>query len=1736
MQTIDTAVQARLFENIILSIISVSGNVEHSDRQKEGENILVMMRFQETVEDILEHFRCSIAPNIQSVITQKDVNAVLDTLTEMANGKEPVVRSHLSWKYFERFSFDNCCTSAVLQDVKMLKKQDVDRNMVDILQTFGLETYFPERISLQKALSIDDHASADPNVKHIPWMILKNLISANSDFREKVLRDFWNPVKVKTSHDDLLEEFFSSDEDDTLQTQTYHPSDVFLAIFLCCDPFLKRLIVTKLSVCQFAVPILFGDFQNNDLVFSTWPINDIVLHGETETMITKKRHSVSFIRIGKGSVASKSKLINEFLRELNEHPTFIHKDCMLGKKNRRNVSNGMVEMTWLIPDQTVPMDSSEVNIREPLNIYNLRGDAQQFDRQLNILLLLSNLMVIVISYDDLQQGQFKSILKKVHSSNNSVILLTNMTSKSEDKISMTQYIAEMNVNKSKTRIISTLEKKRDEIAMLSSTDLKEKLTNNIAKLLSKNVDGIQIQTVRKNLPEGIRSDESKKCAIGRGLSESLLESCKQDGNPDNRKDTFLPLQGKHLWHEISKKEKELKRSKSNVFDKEETILRSIRQLRRNQTDICNKVPRAFSLFVETIVKYMEDEEVLQYFILWFKHMLNNQSRVLSKDLLQKFFHAFKKHESNKDNQEEECKSKAELDKAEDLLADASFGIEHFFREVGQVYEAFMHTKEDFHCEVAFGTLQILKKLPVVVAKLLHLGHSFEIMDGDAANVPQKWVTAVLKEVQSIVGTKRKIVTVSVLGIQSSGKSTLLNTMFGLEFAVSAGRCTRGIYTQLVPVKNIGSIDAEYLLVLDTEGLRAPERAGEKVHHDNEIATLVVGLADVVLLNLKGESIADMANILEIVITGLIRLKQVNKNLILRQSCIFIHQNVSKDAQLQLLQGNRNIVKNLDAMTRDVAIQENIANINNFADVIKFNPTKDIKYIPELFHGSPGMGPINQKYSLEVTDVQKCIVREIAQGIRSVTFENYLLHMKSLWQGIQAEDFIFSFRSILEVKSYGILESEYQRLNWELEELKLEWMNNNIKPRFQSFADSASIANCAQALISECKEVIEIKFEESDKVLQDFVKNSELQEHMEHYIFEKRFSMKAKKEQIEHDILQSIKLEKETCTYKLSSDDILTLKEKQITNTARELAKEFSGNKPTNDEMENEFQKMWTQFLNELASEIPQKTQKEKNAIMKEEIKHILFDLYPKHHGLLKTDLMSYAIDQHLSWPCLSEELLHFEVEPDHVSGKVSIKNVLTLFQTNYKPQARRILGDLSFEIENELDNLRRKENEFNRSQFSTIMKIIVTKFKEVNSRSSEYDFKLTPNLEIPVTLRVARHSFHQFQCMNRNYERKYGLQSRLEIKKPMVHQLFLDTCDKQAEEIIATNSLCNVLKISIEEKLQRELNLKMQREIMQRFNLRKHHLMKEVMEDLAKIGNFDIFMKYINSPETYVQKWLRKRTDEYIFQQNNNSGYSSYTSWLEITIPDIIDKIKDTVRLTTKQSHSKMRSWMQCFQQDIINNLALVLNNASFGLLSDHEIKNFDNFVLSIYKKLSELDTELLKTWKEKNPSDFTWGKENPYDCIFSFLWGCLSKCPWCKEPCQRADANHESGNTVHTCLQHRPAGIGGTSFKPTGEMSIESCNFDVQSTLQRSCGKWCGCPKEECEVYHPYSTYKTYMKDWDIEPLGDMSNSKYWNWFMAKFSEQLANYFKKKQSKIPASWKSLTVEEAVQSLSEIYV
>ncbi|KAK1784808.1 hypothetical protein P4O66_003479 [Electrophorus voltai] len=352
--------------------------------------------------------------------------------------------------------------------------------------------------------------------------------------------------------------------------------------------------------------------------------------------------------------------------------------------------------------------------------------------------------------------------------------------------------------------------------------------------------------------------------------------------------------------------------------------------------------------------------------------------------------------------------------------------------MGQIYESSisfqMGQKEDKESKLF---------LPKLAAQLMMSGHKMELMDGDAAHVPVVWVSAVLDELIKILGDQRVFV-LSVLGIQSSGKSTMLNAMFGLQFAVSAGRCTRGAFMQLVKVSEEmkSELNFDYIVVVDTEGLQSPELTRKSSRcHDNELATFAAVLGNMTLINIFGESPAEMQDILQITVHVFLRIKMLRLN----PGCMFIFQNVPDvTAKEKNMEGRQRLKEKLDKMTK-LAAQEEGCDAECFSDVIEFDVEEDVRYIAQLWEGSPPMAPLNPSYSENIEELKQTIISKAGQkgGIKLSDFKTRII---ALWEALLSDNFVYSFRNTREIAVHRRLEEEYQKWTKSLKHAMSEIQN------------------------------------------------------------------------------------------------------------------------------------------------------------------------------------------------------------------------------------------------------------------------------------------------------------------------------------------------------------------------------------------------------------------------------------------------------------------------------------------------------------------------------------------------------------------------------------------------------------------------------------------------------------------------------------------------------------------------
>ena len=392
------------------------------------------------------------------------------------------------------------------------------------------------------------------------------------------------------------------------------------------------------------------------------------------------------------------------------------------------------------------------------------------------------------------------------------------------------------------------------------------------------------------------------------------------------------------------------------------------------------------------------------------------------------------------------------------IAESSFGIEHIFRELGQVFEAHQYgtVPQKYVLESSLD-FKYIKSFTMIAAKLLIGGHAFEIVDGGVNHIATEWVSCVLESLAYCIGLEKKIFVISILGTQSTGKSTLLNTMFGARFPVSSGRCTRGIFMQLIPIEEElqNRLKYDYLVILDTEGLRAPELStNSSVRRDNELATIAVGLGDVTVINMSGEGHSEVQDILQIIVFALIRMKESYS----KPRCVFVHQNVpDAHAHTNLIIARSHLIETLDKTTECAAIQEKKDSFyRRFSDVIEFHPEEEVFYFPGLFEGQPPHNRISTGYSERASMLRQYLLECFSNSSdkQFQTVKKWSRKLQSLWKAVLEENFVFSFRNALEVTSR--FELDHRISSWHSDYIKSlnRWKSKSLN--FHSSQNSSML--------------------------------------------------------------------------------------------------------------------------------------------------------------------------------------------------------------------------------------------------------------------------------------------------------------------------------------------------------------------------------------------------------------------------------------------------------------------------------------------------------------------------------------------------------------------------------------------------------------------------------------------------------------------------------------------------------
>ncbi|XP_069840756.1 interferon-induced very large GTPase 1-like [Dendropsophus ebraccatus] len=1174
---------------------------------------------------------------------------------------------------------------------------------------------------------------------------------------------------------------------------------------------------------------------------------------------------------------------------------------------------------------------------------------------------------------------------------------------------------------------------------------------------------------------GITVDEnSEVCVRTKRLAQEITTYIK--GVKDYKK-TNMKLQG-DLWSRLSRNEMEMCRMKDQGNRSGEEyrshLFTENLDLRRKQYR--ETMPNNFRIFLEALMNLSPEEKV--YFLNWMRFYLDSES----KNILTFY--------GNSHGQ---------------VLSDSSLGIEHFLRELVQSYEAecsMVKNKESQITEKKFNNL------PGIAADLLLDGFPLELIDGDASNIPLQWITDVLTELDEKTGGRCRMRVITVLGVQSTGKSTLLNTMFGLQFPVASGRCTRGAFMTLINVQKHfqEELGCNFILVIDTEGLKAPELSSldDSNEHDNELATLVVGLSDITIVNMAMENTTEMKDILQIVVHAFLRMRHVGK----RPNCQFVHQNVSNvSAQEQNMTGKKILLEQLDEVTKVAGRMESNSKFTKFSEIIDYDLEKHNWYIPGLWHGLPPMAQVSLGYSENIHKLKTYLLEFLKQKTISdcCNIKEFIEWIKSLWNAVKHEKFLFSFRSSLVADAYNQLCIMFSNLEWQCRKAAHSWMTeaeNEIKNHLAAQQEG----DIRTRLINEIQQILDVEAKKMENCIEEYFKEGE-----KHIKLVEKFkqdfmnSVHQLKRELQFDLQNKceevIQIEKDKNKLRSIQGNYQKMIEEQVS----KLMKKHKGDqsKLSTVELESEFEAMWQETLQGFNVRMI-----EKKNIGQMMLEHLRIDMENKP-GYINEKLINLKdLDKYQD--------KRFEMKIKYLEG-TNFYKIIKRFSVEYWGEVADVAETIVDRCYRYINKKLFTKQDYHKMFCQQLLDIINEGLRD----KAVEKYELKPLFELEIKLLALGKAAPLFQKMHEDFIHKNDPRSYLEGLKVDYLNTFKQVYGEKDEaktraqrfsDLCLQPALCDYVNSSLGKDIVDEI---LTGDGSITYGSRTF-FQSVLLTNLLEEKKFSDYVQYCLQYEIFTVNWITK----YITARYQDRGR------LDPLITAAVTRITKKVRhLLVNQSFlqnaelgQSLKRFCEILRKDLVisqNNMSVVtFENSSGG-------EQFFRYLLSF---LPDVQNKVRSKFQSMNIEELlSRVTVKPQEELFKKVFGCGKQCPFCKVPCEAGGADHKE----HFATIHRPQGLGTYKDDITRVLSHEVCTTEVVTNTQFKClaTKW--------ELRH-YKEYRKVYPDWKIQPDPSIEASVYWKYIFKEFNKQFAEKYKAKEAKLPGDWYKITKEQAAQSLSTI--
>ncbi|KAK2718383.1 hypothetical protein QYM36_005630 [Artemia franciscana] len=1317
----------------------------------------------------------------------------------------------------------------------------------------------------------------------------------------------------------------------------HNSMDLIYCILLIADDFLRQEIVSRMAVLQYSVPFCIKDPSGRYFLLN-WSLLNISKRWKT---LNGKSFIESDVHTG-GFVYCSFIRIGDLSYSKSKA---INKLFPKGNEPFQSYEEDDVSRSFtsgsLEISWLLPVRDEKF---EPLAIVNMRGDAKKNQDLAQYAAKHSNILCIFVGDTTVEIQQLLLRLVRNHSR---VVVISDKRVNADTMIKTLPTKTKFEyIKDTESRIVQKLK----QLVLVNENRKKSSFSEWEKDAKSMNF---------------LLEDANEHMQAARKAAEKLASEVVKS------KLSSLPIAGS-LWkeyNEIHKKQKRItdKPSEISVKKYSEILEAKKKTIRTRQSTL---TPSAFfDVFAKNLIVFKEER---RYFLFWLSHHLERFSR----------------HKEN----------------------GGDIGVEHMMRELFQVY--ILHTLNDSPSKKSTLAMilngcgeNINKSLQVTMTDILFTGQPIELFDGDAQGIPDLFFADLMQALESRMGKRNRIGVISVLGVQSSGKSTLLNAMFGCKFTVSSGRCTKGVNLQLISVQKqyAAKFNIDYIFVLDTEGLKSPERQDlmGNNEHDSELATFVVGLSDVVVLNVASESMDALKDIIQITIHAFLRMKNVSYE---KTKCLFVHQNTGDPSNHQKLSNERKLFeKTLKELTEIAAKSEIGTTEVSFKDILDYDEETSHEYFPCLYDGTPPMAAINLGYAEKVTNVKESILLSLSK-VQVQTPSSFCKRVLQIWEAVLSEDFLYSFKNSMIAFKRDALDVKFAELEWQFRQ--------ELKKHVEQFQTEMS-NNAELPSLHFYKQRLEELFEEiPDKMLQhieEYLKDDPISKRL--FFEEIRSSVnhlmiKAKTELLE--LLKSF-VERERSKREVDSKEVglETYFQEQITLLVEQFRSQ--GKSLDNNEANREFDKLWDCLLDDIQDYSLKMIERVQ---FEWQVREFLMHNYKRRET-----------------NCLKSELKKHESLADFTQYQIDISSLFDqgwfsrLFRGKPKATAeyfeftKRQIDDLVTSFRTDMERaFGHKDLDF---EFWPI--IMMQLF---NALAEKFDNPAYQNFNDKIRARVTVHIFGTFVLVLENFRNMF-LENHDPVrkicrKKEYFKKHFLGLC---ASRSLASTAAGKFIEDCYIPGITETIGIIIDRVLAAEFkNANKEFTNRKTCEiallrDTQNAGDFHLYLKLIHQYRKLLDDWLHFKMTDYfnkpcdcdpcrrssrnkfchvVFDRTDNLNQSIWAvlddvlsdSKSDITIGQVLQKISDSSKQNVILKLEKMTPYL--------------------NLVSGYE------FAEILAKEMEKFQAD---RFAEKN----NWIDRSVRYLIESLI-GCGNCCPFCGAPCSLSSSQHDE----HSTHFHRPQVIVG--------------------------------------------------------------------------------------------------------------